>query len=139
MSKFVNILIPLLCIDLMLMLGMPNEFGLASLSQGNLVPSFFSLNDNSITSDNIAVNSNFEGAIKNLPEQGGSSTTGFGIIDGIKLMLGFFGFIVGSVFVPFTLLFNPALQLPIVFRILVGLPLCVANVIALISFVRGND
>lgn len=132
MSKYINMFITILCIDLMIILGGVMPF------EGSLASHFFTAPNNDIM-QGISLNTGFENVTKGIPSQSGGATTGLGFIDGIKLILGIFAFVIDMLSAPLQILFNPALNLPIVFRILVGLPLTITFIFSAIFMLRGNE
>lgn len=139
MSKYLNVLITCICINIMLTLGgyiNPSD----SVQQGNFLSGFYTLSSNTINENTGAtINSDFQSQIANMPQSGGGTTTGLGFIDGIKLFLNLFGFLIASFSAPLQLLFNPNLGLPFVFKMMVALPYTIIYIFSLIGWLRGNE
>ena len=128
------VLITMLCINLFLVLG-----GVIPLdANGNYLLTFFKFNNNDIYQP-ANINNDLGNSINNLPSQGGGATTGLGFIDGIKLFFGVFNVILTTAWAPFQLLFYPSIDLPMIFRIMVALPLTVIYIFTLIGWLRGNE
>ena len=121
----------------MLVLGgvIPFSTGIAG---GNMLNSFFTASNNDLSSG-VSINTEFQDVVQSIPEQSGGTTTGIGFIDAIKLMLGVFEFIINTLTAPIQLLFNMNIPLPTTFRILVGLPLTIGYIFAILFFLRGNE
>ena len=137
MSKYLTILITMICINLTLVLGGIIPIN-SSTQDGNFIISLFSFASNDPTTG-VSINSTFQSKVAGLPAQGGSATTGLGFIDGIKMIADLFYFLISTISAPFQLLFNPNIILPSVFRVLVGLPLTILYIFSLIHFLRGNE
>lgn len=132
MSKYINMFVTVLCINLMLVLGGVIPF------EGSLTSHFFTAPNNDLI-QGISLAQAFENTTRSISSQSGGATTGLGFIDGIKMLLGIFSFIIDTLTAPIQILFNPALDLPVVFRILVGVPLTITYIFSAIFLLRGNE
>ena len=137
MSKYTNILITMMCINIMLVLGGVVSID-SDITEGNFLGSFFTFPNND-ASQGASINKDFQGKLSNIPAQGGGSTTGLGFIDGIKMLLDLFSFLLVSMSAPLQLIFNPNITLPWVFRLLIGIPLSTIYIFSLVGWLRGNE
>lgn len=137
MAKYTGLLITIICIDLMLTLSGKIPFSIG-VGQGNSLNTFFTAPNNDLQ-NGVSINTEFQGVLTNITQQSGGATTGLGFIDGIKMVLGVFAFLLVSVTAPLQLLLNPAIDLPLVFRLLFGIPLTILSAFALIGYIRGNE
>ena len=136
MSLYIKTLIMIICINLMLVYSgmIPTD---TPTTQGNAVKSFFSLTTNNLSK--ATIDPTFQNTLSDLPKQASGTSTAFGIIDGIKLVLDLVKFIFATVTAPFQLLFNPLVQIPPVMRVFFGIPYTIIYIFAIVGFARGNE
>lgn len=137
-SSYIKALVPMLCINIILiMFGYIHTTDPAS--SGNSLSSFFSFS----SQDDLgtaSINPTFENKVKDIPSQGAAGTsTGFSVIDGIKLVLGLVSFLLATITAPFQLLFNPAINVPSSIRFLFGFPYTIIYIFTLIGLARGSE
>ena len=137
MAKYTALLVTIICINVMLILGGVIPFS-AGVDQGNSLGGFFTAPNDDIR-NGVSIDGEFEGTLTNITQQSGGATTGLGFIDGIKMILGVFKFLLVAVSSPLQLLFNPAIDLPFTFRVIIGLPLTIFTALALVGYIRGNE
>lgn len=130
--RFEVLVIIILCVNIVLTLS-----GVLNTSdEGNIINSFFKTNGEEIQD----LNQNFEDEVTQVTSSGAVTGTEFeGFTDLPTALAGIFKFIVGSLTAPFQLFLNPKLNLPLVFRWLVGLPLSLLWIFSIIGWWRQGQ
>lgn len=130
------LLILLLMINLMLVLGSVMD-STAEKGQGGVLSSLFDINNTNNPKD---IDEGFKEAAGNVTSGGVVSGTDFeGFTDSPSAVATMFNRLFDISTAAFQLIFNPNISLPIQLRLILGLPLSVAWIFALIAFWRTGD
>lgn len=133
MADFRDILIIMMSINIMLVLGGALDIT-STREEGNLIGSFYTFNEDGEARD---VNAEFKEEVEGITSKGAVTEGGFeGFTDLPSAASGIFSFLIKSLTAPFQLLFNPNLELPFPFRMMIGLPLTVFWIFSLIAYWR---
>lgn len=130
------LLILLLMINLMLVLGGVMDTT-AEKGQGGVLSSLFDINNTNNPKD---IDEGFKETTQNITSGGVVSGTDFeGFTDSPSAVATMFNRLFDISTAAFQLIFNPNISLPIQLRLILGLPLSVAWIFALIAFWRTGD
>lgn len=130
------LLILLLMINLMLVLGGVMDTT-AEKGQGGVLSSLFDINNTNNPKD---IDEGFKETTQNITSGGVVSGTDFeGFTDSPSAVATMFNLLFDMSTAAFQLIFNPNISLPIQLRLILGLPLSVAWIFALIAFWRTGD
>lgn len=130
------LLILLLMINLMLVLGGVMD-STAEKGQGGVLSSLFDINNTNNPKD---IDEGFKETTQNITSGGVVSGTDFeGFTDSPSAVATMFNRLFDISTAAFQLIFNPNISLPIQLRLILGLPLSVAWIFALIAFWRTGD
>ena len=133
MAEFRDILIIMMSINIMLVLGGALDIT-ATSDQGNMIGDFYKVNEGGEVAD---IDEEFKAEVEGITSKGAVHEGGFeGFTDIHSSISGVFSFLIKSITAPFQLLFNPNLELPFEFRMMVGLPLTIFWILSLISYWR---
>ena len=133
MADFRDLLIIMMSINIMLVLGGALD-STSTREEGNLIGDFYSLNEGGEVGD---IDSNFKSEVEGITSKGAVTEGGFeGFTDLPSAASGIFSFLLRSITAPFQLLFNPNLELPFAFRMMIGLPLTIFWIFSLIAYWR---
>ena len=136
MAKVEGVLVVILCINIMLVIG--DVFTVDTTStEGNILASLFSFEGKEAAN----LNPEFQSEVESVGSEGALQTTSSfeGFTDLPRALFGLFKFLLISLTAPLVLLFNPVLQLPYQFRLMVALPMSVVWIFAIIRFFRKGD
>lgn len=137
MAKFETILATMLCINLMLVLGGIFEPD-AKASEGNILTKFFKFNYTTNTggfSDELSEES--EGLFTGSFVKEGDSD--FSFLDFVLIIKDLIGFLFNTITAPLQLFLNPNLNLPLQFRLMIGMPYSFLYLFTIIRFWRRGD
>lgn len=133
MADFRDALIIMMSINIMLVLGGVMEIT-APKEQGNMIGNFYTINEGGEVAD---IDPEFKLEVEGITSKGTVQEGGFeGFTDLPSSLSGIFSFIITSLTAPFQLLFNPNLELPFAFRMMIGLPLTIFWVFSIIAYWR---
>ncbi|GAI88022.1 unnamed protein product [marine sediment metagenome] len=136
MAKIEGILVVMLCINIMLVIGGIFDVDTGSTS-GNIIASLFAFEGD----ETSGLSADFQEEVEGVGSEGALQTTsGFeGFTDLPRAIFNMFKFLLISLTAPLVLFFNPVLQLPYQFRLMVALPMSIVWILAIIRFFRKGD
>ncbi len=133
MADFRDMLIIMMSINIMLVLGGALDIT-AERSQGNMIGDFYVVSESGEVAD---VDPEFKEEVEGVTSKGAVQEGGFeGFTDMPSSISGIFSFLIKSITAPFQLLFNPNLELPFAFRMMIGLPLTIFWIFSIIAYWR---
>jgi len=135
MSTTRNILLLVLCINLMLLLG---GFELVKVGDKNMVETFVTLDENNTpTSLSSSINDTLPTVEKGFIS--GAITTLVNVfVDGLAMISDFFTFLINITLAPLAI-FTSIPNMPQVVKLLLGVPLLVMYILGLVWFARGGS
>lgn len=133
MANIAWLVILMTSINLALVLGGVMDVT-ASKQEGGIISSFFIVNSSLNVKD---MNTDFTSEAQNVTSKGVVAGTAFeGFTDTPSAVSSLVGFLFDVSTAPFQLLMNPSLELPVQFRLLIGFPLSLMWIFAIVSFFR---
>ena len=136
MAKIEGVLVTMLCINIMMVIG--GVFTVdADNTTGNMLSTLFSFEGDEAS----GLSADFQEEVEGVGSEGALQTTSDfeGFTDLPRAILNMFKFLLISLTAPLVLLFNPDLQLPYQFRLMVALPMSIIWIFAIIRFFRKGD